>query len=181
MALEDDLLRQRQERIGKIEALGFAPYGQAFEFTHTVPRILSEYGSNASEDLGESAHVRIAGRILTIRRMGKAGFLHLLQNGEKLQVYIKKLAVTDRSYELYELLDAGDIIGVEGYLFRTRTGELTVHAEKLSFLSKILLPMPEKWHGLEDVEIRYRQRYLDLIANPDVRKTFVTRSRLVAS
>ncbi len=174
-------MRQRQERIGKIEALGFAPYGQAFEFTHTVPRILSEYGSNASEDLGESAHVRIAGRILTIRRMGKAGFLHLLQNGEKLQVYIKKLAVTDRSYELYELLDAGDIIGVEGYLFRTRTGELTVHAEQLSFLSKILLPMPEKWHGLEDVEIRYRQRYLDLIANPDVRKTFVTRSRLVAS
>ncbi|MGH9638669.1 MAG: lysine--tRNA ligase [Bryobacteraceae bacterium] len=174
-------MRQRQERIGKIEALGFAPYGQAFEFTHTAPQILSEYGSNASEDLGESAHVRIAGRILTIRRMGKAGFLHLLQNGEKLQVYIKKLAVTDRSYELYELLDAGDIIGVEGYLFRTRTGELTVHAEQLSFLSKILLPMPEKWHGLEDVEIRYRQRYLDLIANPDVRKTFVTRSRLVAS
>ncbi|HEX7359095.1 MAG TPA: lysine--tRNA ligase [Bryobacteraceae bacterium] len=181
MALEDDLLRQRQERIGQIEALGFAPYGQAFEFTHTIPQILSEYGSKASEDLGESARVRIAGRILTIRRMGKAGFLHLLQNGEKLQLYIKRDAVTERSYKLYELLDAGDIIGVEGYLFRTRTGELTVHAEQLWFLSKILLPMPEKWHGLEDVEIRYRQRYLDLIANPDVRKTFLTRARLVAS
>jgi lysyl-tRNA synthetase class 2 len=181
LALEDDLLRQRQERIGQIEALGFAPYGQAFDFTHTIPQILSEYGSKPAEELGESARVRIAGRILTIRRMGKAGFLHLLQNGEKLQVYVKKDAVPERSYKLYELLDAGDIMGVEGYLFRTRTGELTIHAEQLSFLSKILMPMPEKWHGLEDVEIRYRQRYLDLIANPEVRKAFVTRSRLVAS
>jgi lysyl-tRNA synthetase class 2 len=181
LALEDDLLRQRQERIGQIEALGFAPYGQAFDFTHAIPQILSEYGSRPAEELGEPARVRIAGRILTIRRMGKAGFLHLLQNGEKLQVYVKKDAVPERSYKLYELLDAGDIIGVEGYLFRTRTGELTIHAEQLSFLSKILMPMPEKWHGLEDVEIRYRQRYLDLIANPEVRKAFVTRSRLVAS
>lgn len=181
MALEDDLLRQRQERIHQIAALGFEPYGRAFDFTHTIPQILSKYGSKSAEELGESARVRISGRILTIRRMGKAGFLHLLQNGEKLQVYIKKDAVPEQSYKLYELLDAGDIIGVEGYLFRTRTGELTVHAEQLFFLSKIMLSMPEKWHGLEDVEIRYRQRYLDLIANPDIRSAFVARSRIVRS
>lgn len=181
MALEDDLLQQRQERIGQIRALGFEPYGHAFEFTHTIPQILSEYGPKSTEELGESVHVRIAGRILTIRRMGKAGFLHLLQNGGKLQIYVKKDAVPEESYKLYELLDAGDIIGVDGYLFRTRTGELTVHAERLYFLAKIMLPMPEKWHGLEDVEIRYRQRYLDLIANPEVRNAFVTRSRIVSS
>ena len=104
----------------------------------------------------------------TVRRMGKAGFAHLLQNGEKLQVYIRSDAVGERDFALWQLLDIGDIIGVEGYLFRTRTGELSVHAEKLKFLAKTLLNMPEKWHGLEDVEIRYRQRYLDLIANPDV-------------
>jgi lysyl-tRNA synthetase class 2 len=113
--------------------------------------------------------------------MGKAGFAHLLQDGERLQVYVKKDAVGERDFALWQLIDIGDIVGVEGYLFRTRTGELSVHAEKLEFLSKTLLSKPEKWHGLEDVETRYRQRYLDLIANPEVRKTFVTRSRIIAS
>ena len=122
----------------------------------------------------------IAGRILTIRRMGKAGFAHLQQNGERLQVYIRKDAVSEKEYELYQLLDLGDIIGVEGYLFRTRTGELSVHVEKLYFLAKTLLSMPEKWHGLEDVETRYRQRYLDLIANPEVRSVFITRAKIVS-
>jgi lysyl-tRNA synthetase class 2 len=123
----------------------------------------------------------VAGRILTIRRMGKAGFLHLLQNGEKLQIYVRKDAVGENAYKLYELLDLGDIIGVSGYLFRTKTGELSIHVEDLTFLSKILLVLPEKWHGLEDVEIRYRQRYLDLISNTDVRKVFVTRSKIISS
>ena len=117
--------------------------------------------------------VRIAGRVMTIRHMGKAGFAHLQQNGERLQIYVKKDAVGERDFQLFKMLDIGDIVGVEGYLFRTRTGELSVHAEKLEFLSKTLLSMPEKWHGLEDVETRYRQRYLDLIANPEVRKVFV--------
>ena len=117
----------------------------------------------------------------TIRRMGKAGFLHLMQAGERIQVYIRKDAVPENEYQLYEALDLGDIIGVEGYIFRTRTGELSVHAEHLTFLSKILLTMPEKWHGLEDVEIRYRQRYLDLIANPESQKIFVTRARIISS
>ena len=113
--------------------------------------------------------------------MGKAGFAHLQQNGERLQIYVKKDAVGERDFQLFKMLDIGDIVGVEGYLFRTRTGELSVHAEKLEFLSKTLLSMPEKWHGLEDVETRYRQRYLDLIANPEVRKVFVTRARIISS
>src|SRR5690349_23537968 len=113
--------------------------------------------------------------------MGKAAFAHLAQDGERLQVYIKKDAVSERDFQLYQQMDIGDIVGVEGYLFRTRTGELTVHAEKVYFLSKILLAMPEKWHGLEDVETRYRQRYLDLIANRDVRKAFVTRAKVISS
>jgi lysyl-tRNA synthetase class 2 len=118
---------------------------------------------------------------MTLRHMGKAGFAHLQQSGERLQIYVRKDAVGERDFQLFKLLDIGDIIGVEGYLFRTRTGELSIHAEKIEFLSKTLLSMPEKWHGLEDVEVRYRQRYLDLIANPDVRKVFVTRARIVSS
>jgi lysyl-tRNA synthetase, class II len=131
--------------------------------------------------LAEPVRVRIAGRVQTLRRMGKAGFAHLAQNGERLQIYIKKDAIPERDFALYQLIDLGDIIGVEGYLFRTRTGELSVHVEHLEYLAKTLLSMPEKWHGLEDVETRYRQRYLDLIANPEVRKVFLTRSRIIAS
>jgi lysyl-tRNA synthetase class 2 len=113
--------------------------------------------------------------------MGKAGFMHLHQSGERLQVYVRRDAVSERDYNVYGMLDNGDIVGVEGYLFRTRTGELSLHAERLAFLSKILLSLPEKWHGLEDVEIRYRQRYLDLIASPESQKIFRTRARIIAS
>ncbi|HUA84309.1 MAG TPA: lysine--tRNA ligase [Bryobacteraceae bacterium] len=181
MSLEDDLFEQRLRRTGEIAALGFRPYGQRFDFSHTIPRILAEYGAKTAEQLSDQPRVRVAGRIATVRRMGKAGFMHLLQLGEKLQVYVRKDAVSENEYKLYEILDIGDIVGVEGYLFRTRTGELSVHAEKLTFLSKILLNLPEKWHGLEDVEIRYRQRYLDLIANPESQKIFVMRARIIAS
>src|ERR1700689_4826486 len=181
MSLEDDLLAQRLERVREIEALGFRPYGQRFDFSHTIPQILSEYSAKTAEQLADKPQVRIAGRILTIRRMGKAGFMHLLQSGEKLQVYVRKDAVPEAEYKLYELLDLGDIVGIDGYLFRTRTGELSVHAEKITFLSKILLTLPEKWHGLEDVEIRYRQRYLDLIANPESQKIFMTRAKIISS
>lgn len=181
MSLEDELLRQRHERLAQIRELGFEPYGHAFEYTQTIPDIVAGYGSKTAEDLTNPVEVRIAGRIQTIRRMGKAGFLHLSQNGEKLQVYIKKDAVSETDYKLYEILDIGDIIGVRGYLFRTRTGELTAHAEELFFLSKIMLALPEKWHGLEDIETRYRQRYVDLIANAEVRKVFETRARIIRS
>ena len=181
MSLEDELLQQRLCRIREIEALGFRPYGRRFEFTHTIPEILAIYGAKTGEELGAEVRVRIAGRVMTKRLMGKAGFAHVQQNGERLQIYVKKDAVGDKDFKLFQSLDNGDIIGVAGYLFRTRTGELSVHAGQLDFLSKTLLSMPEKWHGLEDVETRYRQRYLDLIANPDVRKIFVTRARVIAS
>ena len=181
MSLEDELFDQRLKRTAEIEALGFRAYGQRYDFTHTIPGILREYTEKTAEDLADKPQVKIAGRIQTMRRMGKAGFLHLMQSGEKLQVYIRKDAVSETEYQLYEILDTGDIIGVEGYLFRTRTGELSVHAEKLTFLSKILLALPEKFHGLEDVEVRYRQRYLDLIANPESQKVFVTRAKIIGS
>jgi lysyl-tRNA synthetase class 2 len=113
--------------------------------------------------------------------MGKAGFMHLMQSGERMQVYVRKDAVSERDYKLYEILDMGDIIGVEGYVFRTRTGELSIHVEQLTFLSKILMTLPEKFHGLEDVELRYRQRYLDLIANSESQKVFMTRAKIVSS
>ena len=182
MSLERELIQQRTERIKEIEALGFKAYGQRFESTHTIPRILAENAPKSSEELESNrVQVTICGRIHTVRRMGKAGFSHLIQNGEKLQIYVKKDVVSETDYQLWTLIDLGDIVGVDGYLFRTRTGELSVHVDKLYFLSKILLAMPEKWHGLEDVETRYRQRYLDLIANPDVRNAFVTRAKVISS
>src|SRR3984885_1609450 len=182
MSLEDNLFEQRLSRVREIQALGFRPYGQRFEFTHTIPEIVAAHGSTSQEDLDrDKPRVLIAGRIQTMRRMGKAGFLHLMQSGERLQAYVRKDAVSERDYSLYEMLDLGDILGVEGYLFRTRTGELSVHAEKLTFLSKTLLSMPEKWHGIEDVELRYRQRYLDLIANPDSQRVFRARARMISS
>jgi lysyl-tRNA synthetase class 2 len=181
LSLEDDLFAQRLRRTAEIEALGFRAYGHRFDASHTIPQILADYSAKTAEELADKPGVRIAGRIQTIRRMGKAGFMHLMQSGERLQVYVRKDAVPEADYSLYEGLDLGDIVGVDGYLFRTRTGELSVHAEKLTFLSKILLAMPEKWHGLEDVEIRYRQRYLDLIANPESQKIFMTRAKIISS
>jgi lysyl-tRNA synthetase class 2 len=181
LSLEDDLLEQRLRRIREIEALGFRAYGQRFDFTHTVPGIVAEYSAKSAEELDPPVTVRIAGRIQTIRRMGKAGFAHLSQGGARLQIYVKKDAVSEQDYGLYQLLDLGDLLGAEGYLFRTRTGELSVHVTKLYFLAKTLLNMPEKWHGLEDVEIRFRQRYLDLIANPESRAVFITRSKVIGS
>ena len=180
MSLEDDLLVQRVGRAAELEAAGIPAYGRRFDFTHTIPPVLAEYGPKTAEEMGQP-RVKLAGRIQTIRRMGKAGFMHLAQLGERLQAYVRKDAVSEADYDLYEKLDLGDIIGVEGYLFRTRTGELSVHVESITFLSKILLSLPEKWHGLEDVEIRYRQRYLDLIANPTSYKIFMTRAKIISS
>jgi lysyl-tRNA synthetase class 2 len=185
LSLEDGLFEQRIARIHEIEALGYLPFGKRFDFTHTVPDILRDYSSKTSEELASSdqlsPRIRVAGRVQTKRPMGKAGFLHIQQNGTKLQLYIRKDGVAERDFALFTLLDLGDIIGAEGYLFRTRTGELSLHVEKLEFLAKTLLAMPEKFHGLEDVETRYRQRYLDLIANPEVRDVFVTRAKIISS
>jgi lysyl-tRNA synthetase class 2 len=181
LSLEDDLFEQRAACVHEIEALGYRPFGKRFDFTTTIPEILRDYSDKTAEELLPEIRVSIAGRIQTVRRMGKAGFMHLQQNGERLQLYVRKDAVPERDYALFGLLDIGDITGAEGYLFRTRTGELSLHVEKLEFLAKTLLAMPEKWHGLEDVETRYRQRYLDLISNPEVRKVFVTRAKIITS
>ncbi len=182
MALDENIYELRREKLKKIEALGQPTYRSKYEFTHTVDQILAEYSPKTAEELEHSrVSVRAAGRVMAIRLMGKAGFAHIQQDGKKLQIYVKKDAVGEKGFELYKLLDLGDHIGVSGYLFRTRTGELSVHVEEITFLSKDLLPLPEKWHGLTDVELRYRQRYVDLVMNPDVRETFLKRTKMIQS
>jgi lysyl-tRNA synthetase class 2 len=182
LALDDDIYQLRREKLKQIEALGQQAYPRKYDFNHTIPQILAEYSSKTAEQLeNPRVNVKIAGRIMAIRLMGKAGFAHLQQGGQRLQIYIKKDAVGDKNFELYKLLDLGDHIGVGGYLFRTRTGELSVHVDEITFLSKDLLPLPEKWHGLTDVELRYRQRYVDLVMNPEVGEVFLKRSKLVQS
>src|ERR1700722_7822878 len=182
LALDEKIYEQRREKLKQIEALGQPTYRTKYELTHTVPQILAAYTVKTAEELDASrVNVRVAGRIMAIRLMGKAGFAHLQQDGQKLQIYVKKDAVGDQGFDLYKLLDLGDHIGVSGYLFRTRTGELSVHVEEITFLSKDLLPLPEKWHGLTDVELRYRQRYVDLVMNPEVRDVFLKRSKLIQS
>ena len=182
MAFDENVYELRRQKLKQIEALGQTAYRNKYEFTHTIPQILAEYSEKTAEQLeNPRVDVRVAGRIMAIRLMGKAGFCHLQQEGRRLQIYVKKDAVGDVGFELYKLLDLGDHIGVSGYLFRTRTGELTIHVEEITFLSKDLLPLPEKWHGLTDVELRYRQRYVDLVVNPEVREVFLKRSKLVQS
>jgi lysyl-tRNA synthetase, class II len=182
LALDENIYEQRRQKLKQIEALGQISYRSKYEPTHTIPQILAEYSEKTAEQLDTPrVNVRVAGRIMAIRLMGKAGFCHLQQSGQRLQIYVKKDAVGENGFELYKLLDLGDHIGVSGYLFRTRTNELTVHVEEITFLSKDLLPLPEKWHGLTDVELRYRQRYVDLVVNPEVREVFLKRSKLVQS
>jgi lysyl-tRNA synthetase class 2 len=182
LAFDENVYELRRQKLKQIEALGQTAYRSKYEFTHTIPQILANYSDKTAEQLEDPrVNVRVAGRIMAIRLMGKAGFCHLQQDGKRLQIYVKKDAVGDKGFELYKLLDLGDHIGVNGYLFRTRTGELTIHVEEITFLSKDLLPLPEKFHGLTDVELRYRQRYVDLVVNPEVREVFLKRSKLVQS
>jgi lysyl-tRNA synthetase, class II len=182
LAFDENIYELRRQKLKQIEALGQTAYRSKYDFTHTIPQILADYSAKTAEELETPrVNVRVAGRIMAIRLMGKAGFCHLQQDGKRLQIYVKKDAVGDQGFELYKLLDLGDHIGVSGYLFRTRTGELTIHVEEITFLSKDLLPLPEKFHGLTDVELRYRQRYVDLVMNPEVREVFLKRSKLVHS
>jgi lysyl-tRNA synthetase, class II len=182
LALDDNIYELRRQKLKQIEALGQEAYPRRYDFTHTIPQVLAGYSEKTTEQLeSPRVNVRVAGRILAMRLMGKAAFTHLQQGGQRLQIYVKKDAVGDQGFELYKLLDLGDHIGVSGYLFRTRTGELSIHVEEITFLSKDLLPLPEKWHGLTDVELRYRQRYVDLVVNPEVREVFLKRSKLVQS
>jgi lysyl-tRNA synthetase, class II len=176
----DSLEQVRIQKLKDIQELGYDPYPTFYRNTHTLDGVVKEFSARSAEELEHSKHqVRVAGRILTNRPFGKAGFVTLSDGEGQLQVYAKKDQLPDRDFQLYKLLDIGDFVGVEGTLFRTRTGELTILASELMFLAKSFLPLPEKWHGLKDVEIRYRQRYVDLVVNREVREVFVKRSLIV--
>jgi lysyl-tRNA synthetase, class II len=177
---ERGLFALRQEKLNQIAALGQQTYPNSYTATHTIPEIRARYGEAAGETLeAERVNVSVAGRLMAIRGQGKAGFAHLQQNGERLQIYVRQDAVGERGFALYKLLDLGDHIGVTGYLFRTRTGELSIHVETITFLAKAMLALPEKYHGLSDTELRYRQRYVDLFMNTDVREVFVKRAAVL--
>lgn len=182
MKSETDLVQQRHRKLKRIRELGYDPYPHRYELTHTPGALIGEFSGKSAQEL-EAGPVRVqtAGRLVSVRGHGKAGFGHLQGENERIQIYVRLDRVGDENFELYQNLDLGDLIGVRGVLFRTRTGELTVSVEGLDFLAKSLAPLPEKWHGLSDVETRYRQRYLDLIANPRVREIFVRRSRLISA
>jgi lysyl-tRNA synthetase, class II len=175
-----DLIAQRHAKLEGIKKLGHAPYPHRYSFTHKLEQIHDRYHGYSKEQLEtDRVSVRVCGRLVAVRGQGRAGFCNISDGSHRLQIYIRLDEVGEANFALYNLLDIGDFIGVEGYLFRTKTGELSVHAKKIEFLAKSFLPLPEKWHGLADVEIRYRQRYLDLISNQESRKVFVTRSRII--
>jgi lysyl-tRNA synthetase, class II len=175
-----DQFEQRQKKLEQIKALGYDPYPREFRWTHTPAALVEKFGQASSGELdANKGEVRVAGRIMSVRLMGKAGFAHLQGAGKRIQIYVKKDVVGERGFQLFHLLDLGDSIGVRGHLFRTKTNELSIWVEEIFFLSKALLPLPEKWHGLSDVELRYRQRYLDLIANEKSRQVFVTRAQII--
>ena len=177
---EQHLIAQRYNKLKQIRTLGYAVYPNTYKATHFLGQILSQHQDTSKLELeAERINVKVRGRIVAMRGQGKAGFINLSDGDHRLQIYLRKDNLGEKNFQLYRLLDLGDFVGVEGYLFRTRTEELTVHAENIVFLAKSLLPLPEKWHGLSDVEIRYRQRYLDLISNKKVRAVFQTRSKII--
>ncbi|HTW47572.1 MAG TPA: OB-fold nucleic acid binding domain-containing protein, partial [Acidobacteriaceae bacterium] len=168
---ERNLYALRREKLKQIEAAGQRAYPNTFappadHPLRTISEIRAGYDAKTGEEPeAERIPIAAAGRMMAIRQQGKAGFATLQQQGARLQIYVRKDAVGDQAFELYKLLDLGDHIGVTGYLFRTRTNELTIHVETITFLAKALLALPEKYHGLADVELRYRQRYVDLFMN----------------
>jgi lysyl-tRNA synthetase, class II len=177
---ESNLFALRQDKLRQISALGQQAYPNQFVVSHTLAEVRQQFSEIPAEELdSERKTVTVAGRIMAIRAQGKAGFAQLQQGGERLQIYVRLDAVGEQGFQLYKLLDLGDHIGVSGYVFRTRTGELTIHVDRLTFLTKAMLALPEKYHGLADVELRYRQRYVDLIVNPEVRSVFVKRAQVL--
>jgi lysyl-tRNA synthetase class 2 len=179
---ESDQVVQRRANLEALKELGVDPYPKRFEGATPIAQLVSEHGEKTSEQLqAPQITTRVAGRILAIRTFGKAGFLQLSDGRSRVQVYVRQDSVPALDFSVFKLLDLGDWVGVDGYLFRTKTNEFSVHVSSLQFLSKSLLPLPEKWHGLQDVETRYRQRYLDLIVNPDSRRVFEVRSRVIAA
>jgi lysyl-tRNA synthetase class 2 len=182
MSSQEEQPQQRRSNLEALAKLGVEVYPRRFDRRHTISELVREHGERTHDALEEARfETTTSGRILAIRSFGKANFLVLSDGLAKIQVYIRQDALPPLDFEIFKLLDIGDWVGVDGRLFRTKTNELTIWASRLHFLSKCLLPLPEKWHGLTDIEIRYRQRYLDLIVNPDARRVFETRSRVIAS
>jgi len=179
MTLEDDLLRQRREKLAALEARGIYAYGRRYPRTGPIARAVSALADSGAAESSEEH--RFAGRLVAYRSHGKSTFIDLRDESGKVQVYFKLDALGEEAYEVVGLLDLGDIIGVRGTLFTTRTGEITLRAAEMSVLSKSLRPLPEKWHGLRDQEIRFRRRYLDLIVNERSREVFCARGAVIAS
>src|SRR5688500_7336488 len=180
--VESDQVVQRRANLAALKELGVDPYPRRFDPGASIEAIVAADSAKTGEELDAAQIVvRTAGRVLAIRSFGKANFLVLSDGKARIQVYIRQDALPELDFTIFKLLDFGDWVGVEGRLFRTKTNEFTLWASRLEFLSKCLLPLPEKWHGLQDVEIRYRQRYLDLIVNPDSRRVFEVRSRVVTA
>ncbi|MGC1454990.1 MAG: lysine--tRNA ligase [Nitrospirota bacterium] len=176
----NELIQQRFKKREEISAMGIRPYAGRFDVSISAQELIDRYGQTSKEDLEKTrVEITIAGRIVAMRSFGKAGFGHIQDGSGRIQVYFQKNTLGDEQYAFFKKLDIGDFIGLKGFLFRTKTNELTIDMEGFTLLSKSLRPLPEKWHGLTDVELRYRQRYLDLIVNPDVRKVFQLRTKIV--
>jgi len=172
-AAESDLMRVRREKLADLRNRGISPFGGRFERTHTAEEIKRDFDRLADQT------VRLAGRLIARRGHGKATFADIQDGSGRIQIYVRLDGVGEDLYGLFKTLDIGDIIGLEGQVFKTRAGEISVAVSRFELLSKSLRPLPEKWHGLRDVELRYRRRYLDLIVNPETRQTFITRSRIL--
>jgi lysyl-tRNA synthetase class 2 len=177
-----ELLQIRRNKLDELRGLGIDPFGEKFHRTHHAAEILAQYGELPNEELEpKEIQVNIAGRMMQKRTMGKAAFAHIQDVTGRIQIYVRKDTVPENQWKAFDLLDIGDLIGVKGIVFKTKTGETSVKVHELTVLTKSLLPLPDKFHGLKDVETRYRQRYVDLIVNPEVKKTFITRSKIIQS
>lgn len=178
----NDQLQVRRQKMDEIRRNGQDPFGARYERTHLSNEVIETYGELSKEELDETTHhVKIAGRIMTKRGKGKAGFAHIQDLGGQIQIYVRQDAIGEDAYKLFNMADLGDIVGIEGIVFKTKVGELSIKAQEFTFLSKALRPLPEKYHGLQDIEQRYRQRYLDLISTEGSKETFILRSRIIQS
>jgi lysyl-tRNA synthetase, class II len=178
----NELLVIRRNKLDELRGLGIDPFGSKFIRTHNAQEILDAYSDLSKEELEErKIEVSLAGRIMQKRGMGKASFAHIMDLTGKIQIYVRKDTLDEAKFSAFEILDIGDIVGVKGHVFKTQTGETSVKVTELEVLTKSLYPLPDKFHGLKDVEMRYRQRYVDLIMSEDVKKTFLSRSRIITS
>lgn len=178
----NDQLKVRRQKLNEYIEKGIDPFGKRFERTHLSNELFEKYGDMTEEKLeGKEIPVALAGRIMTKRKKGKVGFAHIQDFGGQIQIYVRKDVVGEDQYEVFKKVDLGDIVGVKGTVFITKVGELSIRVTDFTLLAKSLRPLPEKFHGLKDVEQRYRQRYLDLIMNKESKETFITRSRIIQS